>query len=126
MTYVDDAFNKCKTTLEITTAEQNFASSKHWDIRTLIRESWQLDDDFLTGSYRRHTKTKRLKDVDIFVVIDPNGPQAYLRYVAPRKVLEALQAVLNEVRERQDRRLCLCGEVRHRRRGRVLRDRASF
>ena len=94
MTYVDDAFNKCKTTLEITNTEQNYASSKHWEIRTLVREAWGLDDDFLTGSYRRHTKTKRLKDVDIFVVIDPDGSQAYLRDLTPSKILEALQAVL--------------------------------
>ncbi len=75
MTYVDDAFAKCKSTLEITTTEQTFASSKHADIRDVVRASWQLDDDFLTGSYRRNTKTKKLKDVDIFVVIDPSGPQ---------------------------------------------------
>lgn len=94
MTYVDDAFAKCKTTLEITTTEQNFAKAKHDDIRALVRANWALDDDFLTGSYRRHTKTKRLKDVDIFVVVDSDGPQAYLRDLHPSKVLAALQAVL--------------------------------
>jgi hypothetical protein len=94
MTYVDDAFAKCKTTLEITTTEQNFASSKHADIRGVVRSSWQLDDDFLTGSYRRNTKTKKLKDVDIFVVIDPNGPQAGLRDQHPSVVLAELRKVL--------------------------------
>ena len=94
MTYVDDAFNKCKTTLETTATEQTFAKRKHEDIRTVVRTSWTLADDFLTGSYRRHTKTKRLKDVDIFVVIDSAGPQAHLRGLHPSKVLEALKAVL--------------------------------
>lgn len=94
MTYVDDAFVKCKSTLEITTTEQNFASSKHADIRSVVRSSWQLEDDFLTGSYRRDTKTKKLKDVDIFVVIDAAGPQAYLRDEHPSTILAELRKVL--------------------------------
>lgn len=96
MTYVDDAFAKCKSALEITTTEQNFAASKHTEIRDVVRASWQLDDDFLTGSYRRNTKTKKLKDVDIFVVIDPAGPQAHLRQQHPSVVLEALRKVLEQ------------------------------
>jgi hypothetical protein len=94
MTYVDDAFKKCKTTLEITATEQAMAKRRHEDIRAAVRTSWTLTDDFLTGSYRRHTKTKRLKDVDIFVVIDSDGPQAQLRDLGPSAVLEALKEVL--------------------------------
>lgn len=94
MTYVDDAFSNCKRTLEITSTEQNFAARKHGDIRTLVRDSWQLVDDFLTGSYRRNTKTKKLKDVDIFVVIDPRGPQGHLRNEHPSTVLAELKKVL--------------------------------
>lgn len=94
MSYVDDAFAKCKSTLKITATEQKFAISKHKDIRDLVRETWQLDDDFLTGSYRRETKTKKLKDVDIFVVIDPAGPQADLRDKDPSIVLEELRKLL--------------------------------
>lgn len=96
MSYVDDAFTKCKSTLEITTTEQNFAASKHSDIREVVRGTWQLDDDFLTGSYRRNTKTKKLKDVDIFVVIDPSGPQADLRQQRPSVVLAELHKVLEK------------------------------
>lgn len=58
-----------------------------------MRGSWQLEDDFLTGSYRRETKTKRLKDVDIFVVIDPKGLRADLRDKHPSLVLEELHKV---------------------------------
>src|SRR4051812_46513610 len=94
MTYVDDAFIKCKKTLEITKTEQDFAVSKHKDIRELIEGSWQLEDHFLTGSYRRETKTKKLKDVDIFVVIDPDGPQVGMRAQHPSVVLEALRKLL--------------------------------
>jgi hypothetical protein len=56
VTYVDDAFLKCKSTLEITATEAKEASRPHGDIRDLVRGSWELDDDFLTGSYRRDTK----------------------------------------------------------------------
>jgi hypothetical protein len=94
MTYVDDAFAKCKSTLEITTTESSFASRKHTEIRDLVEASWELDDDFLTGSYRRNTKTKKLKDVDIFVVIKPGGGQAHLRDQHPSRVLDELKQML--------------------------------
>ena len=61
MTYVDDAFAKCKSALEVTKTETAFAAKKHQEIRDLVRSTWELDDDFLTGSYRRETKTKKLK-----------------------------------------------------------------
>lgn len=96
MSYVDDAFHKCRSTLEITTTEQNFASAKHKEIRELVREHWTLTDDFLTGSYRRDTKTKRLKDVDFFVVIDANGAQAALHQQHPAVVLGELVKVLKK------------------------------
>ena len=94
MTYVDDAFANCKKALEITATENAFASRKHTEIRDLVSATWELDDDFLTGSYRRNTKTKRLKDVDIFVVLKPGGAQANLRQQPPSEVLAELNKLL--------------------------------
>lgn len=94
MTYVDDAFAKCKTTLEITGTEQAFAKRKHHEIRDFVRQNWDLDDDFLTGSYRRQTKTKKLKDVDILIEIRPDGEQGKLRDLTPLMILTELQRVL--------------------------------
>src|SRR3954454_15884660 len=94
MSYSDDAFIKCKNTLEITKPEEKFAISKHANIRDLVRGSWQLEDDFLTGSYRRETKTTKLKDVDIFVGSAPKRPQARLRDRRPAGVLDELRKVL--------------------------------
>lgn len=96
MTIVDDAFQALKSNLEITQTEQDQASSRHTAIRDLVRANWSLEDDFLTGSYRRHTKTKKLRDVDIFVVIDPNGPQASLRGKRPTTALSELNQVLKQ------------------------------
>ena len=71
MGYIDDAFDKLKSNLEISDVESELAQSRHQLIREHIEASWTLVDHFLTGSYARHTKTKKLKDVDIFAVIDP-------------------------------------------------------
>ena len=94
MSIIGDAFNKLKSNLEITKTEETAAMTRHTNIRDYIRTKWDLDDDFLTGSYRRRTKTKPLKDVDMFVVIDPTGDQGYLRNEEPQKVLNELHKVL--------------------------------
>lgn len=96
MSYVDEAFTKLKSNLEITATEARVASRRHIALRDHVRAAWDLEDDFLTGSYRRNTKTKRLKDVDIFVVIDRDGIQASLRSASAEDVLEQLRAVLDD------------------------------
>jgi hypothetical protein len=78
MGYIDDAFDGLKRQLEITDTELGLASSRHTLIREHIEKAWDLEDHFLTGSYGRHTKTKKLKDVDIFIVINPKGGQGGL------------------------------------------------
>ena len=78
MSYVDEAFKRLKSNLEITQTESQLAQTRHQLVLDHIEASWQLVDHFLTGSYARHTKTKKLKDVDIFAVVDPNGPQGDL------------------------------------------------
>ena len=94
MGYVDDAFLGLKHNLEITQTESRLAQAHHTEIRDYLRERWSIDDDFLTGSYKRDTKTKRLKDVDIFVVISDDGPQSAYRDRPPVEVLNALCRLL--------------------------------
>jgi hypothetical protein len=94
MGYVDDAFLNLKGKLEITATESALAVRRHHEIRDHVRASWDLSNDFLTGSYRRETKTKPLKDVDIFVVIDADGAQAQFRQASPRAILDKLAIVL--------------------------------
>src|SRR5262249_47289865 len=79
MSYVEDAFANLKGQLEITNTESELAQRRHKEIRDHVASEWELEDDFLTGSYRRHTKTKKLKDVDIFVVVKRDGAQGHLR-----------------------------------------------
>lgn len=69
MISVTDAFKKFASRLELTTGEQDDASRRQKEIREHLRKSFDVEHDFLTGSYKRHTKTKPLKDVDIFCVL---------------------------------------------------------
>jgi Second Messenger Oligonucleotide or Dinucleotide Synthetase domain len=96
MSWVDDAFANLRKQLKITKAEQDLAARRHQEIRDVVADAWQLEDHFLTGSYRRETKTKRLRDVDIFAVIDGEGPQAGLRQKGPAALLGELKAILDE------------------------------
>ena len=94
MSYIDDAFANLKSNLEITDSDRRLASSRHHLIRDHVRKSWTLTADFLTGSYDRHTKTKKLKDVDIFVVIDADGAQGSLADGSGKAAVDALRGVL--------------------------------
>jgi predicted nucleotidyltransferase len=96
MGYIDDAFAKLKHNLEITQTEQNLAKARHEAIRDFVKSHWDLADDFLTGSYRRDTKTKKLKDIDIFVVLDADDSQAGFRDQAPIQVINALESLLRQ------------------------------
>ncbi len=94
MGYLDDAFDNLKSNLEITKTESELAQTRHKLVREHIESSWQLTDHFLTGSYDRQTKTKKLKDVDIFVVIDPVGPQGTLAKGSGTAAIASLRNVL--------------------------------
>ena len=96
MSYVTDAFNNLKSALEITATEQALASNRRQAIYDHLHTSWAIERAFLTGSYDRHTKTKKLRDVDIFAVIDPQGDQAGLRQQSPTTVLQELRNVLEQ------------------------------
>ena len=94
MGYLDDAFDNLKSNLEITKTERELAQTRHKLVREHIESSWQLINHFLTGSYDRKTKTKKLKDVDIFAVIDPAGPQGSLAKGSGTAAIAALRDVL--------------------------------
>ncbi|MCW2982978.1 MAG: hypothetical protein JWR63_548 [Conexibacter sp.] len=90
----DTAFTKLKSNLEITPSEQALASRRQNEIRTHLETQFSLDRSFLTGSYARHTKTKKLKDVDIFCVLRSDGADAGVREQDPITILTKLQSAL--------------------------------
>jgi hypothetical protein len=58
MLTIDEAFRKFKSRLELNDKEQKNATDRHTEVREYIRTKFSIDRDFLTGSYKRHTKTK--------------------------------------------------------------------
>jgi Second Messenger Oligonucleotide or Dinucleotide Synthetase domain len=94
MLTIDEAFRKFKSRLELNDREQKNASSRHQEIREHMRSRFDIKDDFLSGSYRRYTKTKPLKDVDIFCVLGKE--EVHYRGEHPSKVLVAFEETLVE------------------------------
>ena len=92
MITVDEAFDKFRQRLELSDTEQQDAIRRHNDVRACIRESFDIDRDFLTGSYARHTKTKPLKDVDIFFCLGEKD--RHWRSKPPSDVLTAFETCL--------------------------------
>jgi Second Messenger Oligonucleotide or Dinucleotide Synthetase domain len=88
------AFDKFRQNLELSTTEREDAQKRHTDVRDCIRGGFDLKMDFLSGSYRRHTKTKPLKDVDVFFVLGEK--EKWRRDKAPIEMLKAFDECLKK------------------------------
>lgn len=94
MISVSEAFLKFKSKLELTKTESEDAQKRHSEVRSLIKEDFDIDRDFLTGSYGRHTKTKPLKDIDVFFVL--GGGESWRRDKPPVDTLNAFEKSLKK------------------------------
>lgn len=92
MLTIEEAFRKFKSRLELTDAEQKDASRRQLEIRAYMDTKFAIEADFLTGSYRRWTKTKPLKDVDIFCVL--GDAERHYRSKDPGMLLGAVEVGL--------------------------------
>lgn len=90
MISLESAFAKFLKRLELTPNEQADVSSRHTKIRGIIKAGIGVDRDILSGSYKRRTKTKPLKDVDIFFI---------LRASESEWLDKPAQSLLSEIRE---------------------------
>ncbi len=93
MLTVPEAFEKFRRRLVLTESEQKDASRRQQKIREQVRTGLSVDRDFLTGSYGRNTKTKPLKDVDIFLVLD--GSESDYLDKPPDAILDWLIEILS-------------------------------
>jgi len=94
MISVPDAFKKFRKRLELSDKEQYDASRRHNEIRDYLKTKFDIERDFLTGSYKRWTKTKPLKDVDIFCVLGEK--ERHRRDKPPADLLAAFEDAMVE------------------------------
>jgi predicted nucleotidyltransferase len=92
MISLDEAFRKFKSRLELNEREQKNASQRHTEVREYLETKFAVERSFLTGSYARHTKTKPLKDIDIFFVLKDS--ERHYRSKAPSVVLDEFHDAL--------------------------------
>lgn len=94
MITVTEAFRKFRSRLELTQKEQDDASRRQQEIRAVMAEEFKIDHDFLTGSYKRYTKTKPLKDVDIFSVFHEDERSKYRTGKGPKLILDDVEKLM--------------------------------
>lgn len=94
MTTTTEAFDTFRRRLELSDTEQQDAIHRHQDVRAIVCGTFEIKGDFLTGSYARHTKTKPLKDVDVFFPL--SGADRKWRDKPPRAVLDAFLDCLSK------------------------------
>ena len=69
MLTIDEAFAKFRSRQELTKREQADVARRHAEVRDVVAAGVHVERDFLSGSYARWTKTRPLKDVDVFCVL---------------------------------------------------------
>lgn len=94
MLSIDEAFRKFKSRLELNEKETTNASNRQQEVRSYLDTKFKIDRSFLTGSYARWTKTKPLKDVDIFFVMKASEDHYLSR--APSVILTDFHEALVE------------------------------
>jgi hypothetical protein len=100
-----EAFEKFRKRLELSETERKDASKRQTEVRECIRGGFDIKTDFLAGSYKRHTKTKPLKDVDVFFVLGQK--ERWRRDKPPVETLQAFETCLKkQYTEKDQTELC--------------------
>ena len=99
-----EAFEKFRKKLELGETESKDASRRQTDVRECIRNGFKIKTDFLSGSYRRHTKTKPLKDVDVMFVLGDD--EKWRREKPPIEMLQAFEKCLKNTFGADQTELC--------------------
>lgn len=95
MITTQEAFEKYRQCLELSETERKDTIKRHTEVRELIRADFAVDRDILTGSYGRSTKTKPLKDVDVFFILGQKEKDKY-RNKAPSDLIDAFVKTLRK------------------------------
>jgi hypothetical protein len=89
-----EAFEKFRKRLELSETEKKDAARRQTEVRECIRGGFDIKTDFLSGSYKRHTKTKPLKDVDVIFVL--GAQEKWRRDKPPIGTLQAFETCLKK------------------------------
>lgn len=92
MMTVFEAFEKFRSRLELTDSEQKDVTAKHTAMTDFVKSKFEIDKTLLTGSYARDTKTKPLKDVDIFCIFKDSAKK--YRWEDPNEILSDFEKEL--------------------------------
>lgn len=95
MTTLACAFQSLLESLELTPKQRQDASEQHAYMRTELQRRLDVKDNFLTGSYARHTAIRPLNDIDIFLVLQETAGQS--RKVPHTSLLNVVQNALREI-----------------------------
>ena len=104
MLSTSEAFEKFRKKLELGPTESKDASKRQTDVRDCIRGGFNVKTDFLSGSYRRHTKTKPLKDVDVLFVLGDD--EKWRLEKPPIEMLQAFEKCLKNTFGADQTELC--------------------
>lgn len=103
MLTIEEAFRKFKSRLELNDKERQNASKRQTEVREYLETKFGIARSFLTGSYARYTKTKPLKDIDIFFVLEDS--EKHYRSKSPSVVLDDFnQALVGKYGEKSVRK----------------------
>lgn len=58
-------FEELRGRLELTGLQEKTVATRQSNVRTAVARQLTVDDDFLTGSYRRYTMIGPLKEADV-------------------------------------------------------------
>ncbi|MET3897007.1 hypothetical protein ABIB57_000944 [Devosia sp. UYZn731] len=91
---IAEAFRVLRSNLEIPDLQEQTVAIRQRDIRGVLERDFVVNDTFLTGSYRRSTMIRPLKeaDVDIFIVLDVK----YYREDGKKALLESIKQSLRK------------------------------
>lgn len=93
MLTIPQAFDTLIRGLELTEREQQEASRQQNVVRDNLRGALTILHDFLSGSYRRRTAIRPLKDIDLMLVLDPTRHRD-LRSEPPQRTLGLVRDAL--------------------------------
>lgn len=79
MISISEAFDKFKSRLEPGESEEEDAIRRRERVKAVLDQEFHLDRVFITGSYKRWTKIRPLRDVDLFCVLNGEKEGPYLK-----------------------------------------------